>query len=270
PTFVPDPVLEIRLWRQATTVFMMSGPGGCEPFGLAVTAHESGLSAEIYVSFYGALFLQSVRSAEKRRVMELAQVDFRRRAEHYGIPVKYRAFGLDDIREALAGGRLVLVLVSGFLMFGKKVPHWVLAISDDGDHILLHDPWVDKDRGETTLDAANIPVPYGIFMDMAQLAGTDCVPRSSSESAKDNDLGHTNRPPAQSRPGIHPAQDHHQSRLPFPSRPVSRPETQGHQPVEPLQLPESGLLCLAARVLARTSRHPDRGDADRPVRAQAL
>src|SRR5690606_20010343 len=102
------------------------------------------------------------------------------------------------------------------------------------------------------------------------LAGTDCVPRSSSESAKDNDLGHTNRPPAQSRPGIHPAQDHHQSRLPFPSRPVSRPETQGHQPVEPLQLPESGLLCLAARVLARTSRHPDRGDADRPVRAQAL
>lgn len=168
PTFVPDPVLEIRLWRQATTVFMMSGPGGCEPFGLAVTAHESGLSAEIYVSFYGALFLQSVRSAEKRRVMELAQVDFRRRAEHYGIPVKYRAFGLDDIREALAGGRLVLVLVSGFLMFGKKVPHWVLAISDDGDHILIHDPWVEEDRGETTLDAANIPVPYGIFMDMAQ------------------------------------------------------------------------------------------------------
>ena len=83
PSFVPDPVMEIRLWREATTVFMMSGPGGCEPFGLAVSAHEGGLSAEIYVSFYGALFLQSVRSAEKRRVMELAQVDFRRRAEAY-------------------------------------------------------------------------------------------------------------------------------------------------------------------------------------------
>ena len=92
PGFVPDPVMEIRLWREATTIFMMSGPGGCEPFGLAVAAHESGLSAEIYVSFYGALFLQSVRSEEKRRVMELAQVDFRRRAEHYGIPVNYRPF----------------------------------------------------------------------------------------------------------------------------------------------------------------------------------
>lgn len=166
--FVPDPVMEIRLWREATTVFMMSGPGGCEPFGLAVAAHESGLSAEIFVSFYGALFLQSVRSEEKRRVMELAQVDFRRRAEAYGIPVEYRSFAIDDIRAAIAQGKLVLVLISGFLMFGKKVPHWVLAIGDDGDHILIHDPWVEDEKEETILDAANIPVPYGIFMNMAQ------------------------------------------------------------------------------------------------------
>ncbi|MGX5830761.1 peptidase C39 family protein [Mesorhizobium sp. 43Arga] len=166
--FVPDPVMEIRLWREATTVFMMSGPGGCEPFGLAVSGYESGLAAEIFVSFYGALFLQSVRSEDKRRVMELAQVDFRRRAELYGIPVNYRSFTIDDIRTAIAAGKLVLVLISGFLMFGKKVPHWVLAIGDDGDHILIHDPWVEDERQETILDAANIPVPYGIFMNMAQ------------------------------------------------------------------------------------------------------
>ncbi|RWL43255.1 MULTISPECIES: peptidase C39 family protein [unclassified Mesorhizobium] len=168
PGFVPDPVMEIRLWREATTVFMMSGPGGCEPFGLAVAGYESGLAAEIFVSFYGALFLQSVRSEDKRRVMELAQVDFRRRAELYGIPVNYRPFGIGDIRQALAEGKLVVVLISGFLMFGKKVPHWVLAIGDDGDHILIHDPWVEDERQETILDAANIPVPYDIFMNMAQ------------------------------------------------------------------------------------------------------
>lgn len=166
--FQPDPVMEIRLWREATTVFMMSGPGGCEPFGLAVAAYENGLSAEILVSFHGALFLQSVRSEEKRRVMELAQVDFRRRAERYGIGVDYRAFSIDDIRAALRAGRLVAVLVSGFLMFGKKVPHWVLAIDDDGDHIMIHDPWVEDERGETVADAANIPIPYDIFMGMAR------------------------------------------------------------------------------------------------------
>jgi ribosomal protein S18 acetylase RimI-like enzyme len=168
PSFTPGPVMEIRLWREATTVFMMSGPGGCEPFGLAVAARDHGLSAEILVSFHGALFLQSVRSAEKRRVMELAQVDFRLRAERHALPVAYRSFTLDDIRGALAEGKLVIVLVSGYLMFGKKVPHWVLAIGDDGDHILLHDPWVEDERGETTADAANIPVPYSIFMTMAQ------------------------------------------------------------------------------------------------------
>ena len=81
PDFHPSRAAEVQLWREATTIFMMSGPGGCEPFGLAVSAYESGLAPEIFVSFYGALFLQSVRSEDKRRVMELAQVDFRRRAE---------------------------------------------------------------------------------------------------------------------------------------------------------------------------------------------
>lgn len=168
PGFIPDPVREIRLWRESTTIFMMSGPGGCEPFGLAVAAHEAGLSAEIHVSFHGALFLQSVRSQEKRRVMELAQSDFRIRARDYGIPVTYANFVIEDIRDAIAAGKLVLVLISGFLMFGKKVPHWVLAIGDDGEHIMIHDPWVEDDRQETAADAANIPVPYAIFMTMAQ------------------------------------------------------------------------------------------------------
>jgi hypothetical protein len=59
-------------------------------------------------------------------------------------------------------------LVSGYLMFGQKVPHWVLAIADDGKHITIHDPWVEDERGETMTDAAGIPVPYAIFMRMAQ------------------------------------------------------------------------------------------------------
>jgi hypothetical protein len=168
PNFTPDSIMEIRLWREATTVFMMSGPGGCEPFGMAAVAHERGLSAEIIVSHHGALFLQSVRSAEKRQVMELAQADFRRRVDEYGIPVDYRYFTLDDIREALLARRLVVVLISGYLMFGKKVPHWVLVLADDGDHFIVHDPWVEDERGETRVDAAAIPVPHEVFYGMAQ------------------------------------------------------------------------------------------------------
>lgn len=168
PDFAPDPVMEVRMWREATTVFMMSGPGGCEPFGLAVTAFEHGLAAEIIVSHEGPLFLESVRDEEKRRVMELAQADFRARARDHGIAVHHRSFWLDDVRRALAARKLVAVLVSGYLMFGKKVPHWVLAIGDDEDHIVIHDPWVEDETGETAADAANIPVPYGVFMHMAR------------------------------------------------------------------------------------------------------
>ncbi|WP_265515594.1 GNAT family N-acetyltransferase/peptidase C39 family protein [Nitratireductor luteus] len=168
PAFKPSPILEVRLWRQATTVFMMSGPGGCEPFGLAVAAVDIGLAAQIMVSHKGPLFLDSVRDEEKRRVMRLAQLDFRNRARALAIPVSDRAFTLDDIRDALQRGALVAVLISGYLMFGKKVPHWVLAIGDDGGHIFVHDPWVEDERGETAADAANIPIPHASFMRMAQ------------------------------------------------------------------------------------------------------
>lgn len=171
PGFKPDAVTEIRLWREATTVFMMSGPGGCEPFGLAAVAHDHGLSAEIIVSHPGALFLQSVRSAEKRWVMERAQEDFRNRVRAARIPVANRTFALEDVRSALAAGKLVVVLVSGYLMFGKKVPHWVLVLADEDDHFIMHDPWVEDERGETRIDAAAIPVPHDVFYSMARFGG---------------------------------------------------------------------------------------------------
>ena len=81
-------------------------------------------------------------------------------------PVSYTH--LDVYKRQMAEGKIALVLVSGFLMFGKKVPHWVLAIGDDGEHIIIHDPWVEAAHDETKGDAANIPIPYDVFMRMAQ------------------------------------------------------------------------------------------------------
>ncbi|MGN6551105.1 MAG: peptidase C39 family protein [Pararhizobium sp.] len=158
-----DPIWEIRLWREATTIFMLAGPGGCEPYGLAVVAHEHGLKPVIYCSESELLFLDTVRNPEKRVVMELAQMDFRKRAKELAIEQHISAFTLGDIREAIREGKVVAVLVSGYLMFGKKVPHWVLAHGDDGRHIVVHDPWVEDEVGGTVADAANLPVPYAVF-----------------------------------------------------------------------------------------------------------
>ncbi|WAJ28608.1 GNAT family N-acetyltransferase/peptidase C39 family protein [Antarcticirhabdus aurantiaca] len=163
PGFVMEPVAEIRLWREATTIFMMSGPGGCEPYGLAVAAHEAGLEASIHVSEAGDLFLEGVRTPAKRHVMALAQEDFRRRAEAHAIPVVVEPFSLDTLRAHLKSGGTAAVLISGWHMFGKKVPHWVLAHGDDGAHIVVHDPWVERERGETIADAASLPIPHATF-----------------------------------------------------------------------------------------------------------
>ena len=44
--FKPAPAaLEFQLWREATTVFASSGPGGCEPYGMAVALRRRGLHA---------------------------------------------------------------------------------------------------------------------------------------------------------------------------------------------------------------------------------
>ena len=161
PGYTLDTMAEVTLWRRATTVFMTSGLGGCEPFGLAVTLAEEGLAPEIYVTDEGPLMLQTVRNAEKRTVMELAQADFHRRAGALNIPVHYRRMEVVELARNLAGRARALILVSGNRMFGKRVPHWVLAHGADDHHVFLHDPWVEHEAHESATDAADIPAPFG-------------------------------------------------------------------------------------------------------------
>ncbi|HBU65362.1 MAG TPA: ribosomal-protein-alanine acetyltransferase, partial [Alcanivorax sp.] len=52
---------ELLIWREATTIFMTAGHGGCHPLGLALAARRRGLSATVYCNQSGPLFLDSVR-----------------------------------------------------------------------------------------------------------------------------------------------------------------------------------------------------------------
>jgi len=163
PGFAMDPAVEVRLWRRSTTVFMTKGLGGCEPFGMAVTLAEEGLSPEIFVTEDGPLMLQTVRDAEKRNVMVLAQNDFQREAKRLGIPVHRHRMDVAELARRLRSGALALVLVSGNRMFGKRVPHWVLAHGADDHHIFLHDPWIEDKAHESATDATDIPAPFAEF-----------------------------------------------------------------------------------------------------------
>src|SRR5690606_30637296 len=79
--------LELTLWREATTVFMTSGHGGCSAHGLAVAALRRGFQATVATRDAGVPFLDSVRSEAKKEVIALAHETFEREIKALGAHV---------------------------------------------------------------------------------------------------------------------------------------------------------------------------------------
>jgi ribosomal protein S18 acetylase RimI-like enzyme len=135
-----EPADEFRLWRESTTVFSGAGPGGCEPFGLAVALKRRGLAPEVFVSRPGPYFLAGLRSRERRRIVAMTQEDFLRQAHDLHIPIHLAPLSDPALMHALDTDAVVLALMSGYRLLRRKVPHWVLAFGRAGRHVLLHDP----------------------------------------------------------------------------------------------------------------------------------
>jgi len=168
PAYRPTAGDELKLWREATTIFMTSGPGGCEPFGVAVTLKRHGLASEIYVSRAGPYFLDTVRQEDQRRVMRLAQEEFRREAEELKIPIHLASLGESALIETFEQGVAAIVLVSGYRMVRRNVPHWVFVFGRDGRHILVHDPAAPRDAHGNATGQETYAVPLSEFDRMAR------------------------------------------------------------------------------------------------------
>ncbi|WP_460450880.1 peptidase C39 family protein [Alsobacter sp. SYSU BS001988] len=173
PAFRATRAAEIRLWRESTTVYMTSGLGGCEPYGLAATLARHGLPVELRLSHKGPFFLDGVRDADKKEVMRIAQEDFRAEAAEAGVPIRLEPLDQASLAAVLDEGAIVIVLVSGYRMFRKKVPHWLLAHGHDGRHVFVNDPWVETAELETNIAAANLPIPAEEFQRMARYGKED-------------------------------------------------------------------------------------------------
>ncbi|MGH8370611.1 MAG: peptidase C39 family protein, partial [Gammaproteobacteria bacterium] len=157
-TLVADRKLEIRLWREATTIFMTSGLGGCGPYGLALAACHRGFGVEIFVNDAGALFVDSVRGEDKKEVMRLAQEDFLDQIQELPIPVHYNSLSVDEIQQHFDAGGIPIVLISSYRMYRQKFPHWVVITGFDERFVYLHDPYVDSVKGKVRLDSINTPI----------------------------------------------------------------------------------------------------------------
>lgn len=155
--------LEIDLWREATTIFMTAGHGGCHPLGLAIAAVKRGFLAEVFINTDQPLFVEGVRSEHKKSILNLVHQQFLHQAQ--GLPqleINYSELSQDQIQAWLEGGYAVVALISTYRLDGKKAPHWVTVTSIDERCLYVHDPDLDQHQ-QLALDCQHLPIARDDF-----------------------------------------------------------------------------------------------------------
>lgn len=157
---------ELDIWREATTIFMTSGHGGCHPIGLALSAQQRGFHSEVFINTADTLFIDSVRSQEKKHVLDVVHGHFVAQAEATHIPIHYRDVTQSDIEACLNAGSIALMLISTYRMDGRKAPHWVAVTAMDDSCFYVHDP--DPTDGEqSAFDCQYLPISRSDFEKMS-------------------------------------------------------------------------------------------------------
>ncbi len=159
-----DQRTELQIWREATTIFMTSGHGGCGPHGLAYAASKRGFNADVYVSHDKPLFVEGVRNESKKQILELVHLDFLQKLHEFHVPVHHCILSLNQLQQRLEQGALPLVLISTYRFDGRKAPHWVLLVDMDDQFVYINDPDPDDDNEQRSLlDKHYLPIPRQSF-----------------------------------------------------------------------------------------------------------
>jgi predicted double-glycine peptidase len=141
PDLKLDRRLELRLWREATLVFMTSGLGGCGPYGMAVAAVRRGLRAAVIMSKERTPFLSGVRDTDKKEIIRICHKDLREEAHRLGVREAFYNFGVEDLREGLRQGAIPILLISTYRLYREKSPHYVTLTGFKGDRFYFNDPY---------------------------------------------------------------------------------------------------------------------------------
>ena len=149
---------ELRLWREATTIFMTSGHGGCGPHGLALAAQRRGFNAELFLNDDRVLFIDGLRDERKRQVLGVVHEDYHQQVLAAGIPISYQPLTVEQMATCLARRIVPVVLISSWRLTREKAPHWVVVAAIDSDFVYIHDPDI-KTAATTTPSSARLARP---------------------------------------------------------------------------------------------------------------
>jgi len=84
------------------------------------------------------------------------------------IPIHLASLGESALIETFEQGVAAIVLVSGYRMVRRNVPHWVFVFGRDGRHILVHDPAAPRDAHSSATGQETYAVPLSEFDRMAR------------------------------------------------------------------------------------------------------
>ena len=150
--------MELRIWRESTTIFMASGHGGCDPFGLAIAASRRGFGVELFVNDKDPMFLHSVRDPRKKEVIRLVHEDRIDEMRESRIRVHHRVMRIGEIQRRFSSGNIPVVLISSYRIYHEKTPHWVVISGFGKKYVYVHDSFVDVEDGRTEADSINMPI----------------------------------------------------------------------------------------------------------------
>ncbi|WP_075188268.1 GNAT family N-acetyltransferase/peptidase C39 family protein [Teredinibacter haidensis] len=158
--------LELDIWREATTIFMTSGLGGCHPLGLALAARQRGFTTRVALNTRDPLFIDSVRTEHKKELMIAVDRQFLQRAINEKIEICYLDITQQMLSEWLQQGYAVIVLISTYRLDGRKAPHWVMLTGVDEFCFYMHDPDFDE-KTQVALDCQYMPIARDDFEKMS-------------------------------------------------------------------------------------------------------
>ncbi len=154
---------ELEIWREATTIFMTSGHGGCGPHGLARAALRRGMNVTLHVSHDGPMLMDSVRSAEKKQIMARIQESDIAALKAAKVPILVGDYSLAQLMEDLAQGKVVVALISTYVFDESKAPHWVVICAADENYVYINDPDQDALPWQSAAERQYLPIPLATF-----------------------------------------------------------------------------------------------------------
>lgn len=159
---------ELQIWREATTIFMTSGHGGCSPHGLALSAWQRGFKVTLYINQAGVPFIDSVRDSDKKAVIELVHADFLSRIKQTDVLLRVKDISPDKLRKILRSGHAIVALISTWRFNRNKAPHWVFVAGADEHFVYINDPDIDDENAmQSQTDYIQVPISTPEFINMA-------------------------------------------------------------------------------------------------------